>query len=182
MSAPVLDPAPLWALRIGLAALLAAAAAHKLRDPTRFRTVLAGYALLPRTALTPAAALVPLLESGLAGALLLPPTSRAAALVAAALLTLYAGAMAVNLARGRRDVDCGCLGPSGRSRLHPGLVVRNGVLVVGALLAAAPAAPRPLGLLDAWTVAAAAGFLALAWGGASGLLAHGPRLREGAPR
>ena len=45
------------------------------------------------------------------------------------LLALYAGAMAVNLARGRRDLDCGCAGPGVRRPVGEGLLIRNGALI-----------------------------------------------------
>lgn len=183
MSPPAVDPVVVWTLRLALAALLAAAALHKLRAPRRFRAVLEGYALLPAGLLAPAAWGVPALEGGLAAALLHPALAAPAAAGAAGLLALYAAAIAVNLGRGRRALDCGCLGPAAAGAgLHGGLVARNAVLVAAAGLAAAPPAPRGLGALDLFTVAAACAFLALAWGAASGLLAHAPRLRAGAVR
>ena len=41
-----------------------------------------------------------------------------AAAAAALLLALYAGAIGVNLARGRRDIDCGCGGPASRQPIR----------------------------------------------------------------
>jgi hypothetical protein len=183
MSVPSLDPVAAWVLRLAMAALLALAAGHKLRDPRRFREVLAGYALLPAAWVGAGAALVPVVELAVATALLLPASARAAAAAAAGLFALYGAAIAVNLARGRRDLDCGCLGPAAPGAgLHGGLLVRNGLLVGCALAAASPVAGRPLGWLDLWTAAAGSAFLALAWATLSQLLVHGAAWREGAAR
>jgi len=166
-----LDPALGQALRAALALLFAAAAWHKLRAPHRFRASLADYELLPGRALAPAAHGLAALEALLAGALLWPASARAAALVAAGLLCLYGVAMAINLARGRRHVACGCLGPAAEQPLHAGLVARNTVLAGAALLAALPAGARALTWLDAVSVAGATAVLCLLYLAADGLLA-----------
>ncbi|MFD2428852.1 MauE/DoxX family redox-associated membrane protein [Sphingobium scionense] len=78
-------------------------------------------------------------------------------LLAMLLLSLFAGAMAINIARGRSHIDCGC----GRSQLrHPigwPLVIRNLLLV--ALVAPRLLPTPPLSVLDIAT--AAAGGIAL---------------------
>src|SRR5262250_2704837 len=103
-----MDPVIDTALRAGLSVLFLAAAVHKLRDLARFRATLAEYHLLsPR--LVPLGAIVLVVtELGLAVTLVAPPLRRAALIAAAGLLSIYGGAMAVNLARGRRHIDCGC--------------------------------------------------------------------------
>jgi len=138
-----------WILRLGLAAVFAAAASHKLRRPSAFAATLREYQILP-DAVTPA--FVPLLALGealIACGLLVPATAALAGRAAAAMLLLYSGAIALNLARGRRDIDCGCLGPTRREPLSGGLLVRNALLLVGALLLALPVAGRTLGWVDA---------------------------------
>ena len=102
---------------------------------------------------------------------------------AAALLALYAAAIAVNLARGRRHLDCGCAGPALRRPISGWLVVRNLVLVAIALADLAPLSTRPLVWVDALTVVAATAALAACWMAADRLLATAPglaRLREAA--
>ena len=42
-----------------------------------------------------------------------------------ALLLTYAIAIAINLARGRRDLDCGCAGPNERRPIAAWMVWRN---------------------------------------------------------
>ena len=58
--------------------------------------------------------------------------------------------MAVNLLRGRHDIDCGCGGAT-----HPlswGLVARNGVLAAAAVLASRPTLERSMDWIDALTL------------------------------
>jgi len=170
------DPVVACTLRLALSALFAAAAVHKTRDPAGFRATLRDYRLLPGAALAAAGAGLTLAEAGLAVALLVPALAPTAALLGAVLLALYGAAIAVNLARGRRHVACGCLGPSADEPLHAGMLARNAVLVLAALAAAAPAGPRPLGAADLFTVAAAATTLALLYLAADGLLASARRM------
>ncbi|MFZ3034512.1 MAG: MauE/DoxX family redox-associated membrane protein, partial [Parvibaculum sp.] len=142
----MLDPIVDFMLRGGLAAILVLAAIHKLRDRTTFMGQLAAYDLLPETLIHGASRAIPLIE--LAAALFLLMRSAHASLTAAAIFFIYGAAMTINLARGRRDIDCGCGDPDGKQALHPALVVRNLVLVVCSLLVSWPVAARPLGWLD----------------------------------
>ncbi|MGI9592495.1 MAG: MauE/DoxX family redox-associated membrane protein [Myxococcota bacterium] len=173
-----LDPALGFALRLALAGLWGLAVAHKAADPRAFRRAVADYRLVPAPLTGAAAWTLTVCEVALAATLLVPATSAAAALGSAALLGLYALAMGVNLARGRRDLDCGCSAP-GRSRpLGEGLLVRNALLAALSLAAALPLAPRSLGWLDAITVAAGAVTLLLLHAGAEAALANAPRSRS----
>jgi Methylamine utilisation protein MauE len=151
----VIDPVASVLLRVLLGVLFASAALAKLRDLRGFATAVAGYRLLPKILAGPAAAGFVAAELALASALWLPSLRAAAAIGAASLLTLYAFAVALNLLRGRRDIDCGCGGPFGRQRLSEGLVLRNLGLAAAALACALPVAPRALSWLDAVTLAAA---------------------------
>ncbi len=119
---------------VSLSALLIVAALHKLFDPETFRGTLAGYRLLPKPVLLPMGVLVPRMEVAVGMALLYPNESvRSVALLAgAALLSAYAAAMGINIRRGNRSIDCGCLGfGARRPRLIWALVVRN--LMIAAL-------------------------------------------------
>jgi len=105
------------------------------------------------------------------------PASRSlAALVAAALIALYAAAIGINLWRGRRDIDCGCAGPDQAQPLRPVLLARNAVLVALALLASVHPQARELGLFDGFVTLAASAVALLLYAAADGLLANGPRL------
>jgi len=168
----VIDPVWSLALRAGLALLLASAAVAKLRDLGGFTAALAGYRLLPAALAAPAAAVFVAVELLLAAGLWLNPLRAACALGAALLLSLYGIAIALNLARGRRDIDCGCGGPLARQPLSEALVLRNALLVGAALAAALPLAPRALGWLDLWTLTSAVAATAVLYSAANALLAR----------
>ncbi|MEH3106907.1 MAG: methylamine utilization protein MauE [Sphingomonas fennica] len=135
----------------------------KLRHRAELPAVIANYRLLPPAAIRPAAALLPPAELLLATALLAGGRAAAwAALPAAALLTIFAAAMAINIRRGRARIDCGC----GIGGLHQPLrmaLVRRNLLLAAALLPLLPASFA--GPLDGLTHLAAA-----AAGGAAFLL------------
>ena len=171
-----LDPALDLALRAGLAVLFAASALAKLRDRAGFAAAVAGYRLLPERLAPPAATAFVAAELALAGALCAPSLRVAAAVGAAGLLLLYAFAIAWNLARGRRDIDCGCGGPfggAGRQPLSEALVAPEpGARGGGARERAARSASRALGWLDLWTTLAALASGALLYAAANTLLAR----------
>ena len=168
----MIDPVVALALRASLALLLAGGALAKLRDLPGFAAAVAGYRLLPAALARPAAVGFVAAELALAAGLWIPQLREASALGAAALLTLYGVAIAANLARGRRDIDCGCGGPLGRQTLSEGLVARNLLLAAAALAGALPVAPRPLAWLDALTLAAAVAAAAALYAAAGALLAR----------
>ena len=176
-----MDPVIDATVRAALALLLLAAAAHKLRDPARFRATVAEYRLLPRPLVALGAAILVLAE--LAAAVALAVARAWGLAVSAALLALYAAAIAVNLARGRRHLDCGCTGPALRRPISGWLVLRNLALVAIALADLAPVSMRPLVWIDHLTVAAATAAFAACWLATDRLLASAPglaRLREAA--
>jgi hypothetical protein len=163
-------------LRGALALLLLWAGAHKLRAFGAFQATVADYRLLPATLAAPAAALLVVVEVALGLALLAPALRMPAVAGTASLLALYTGAIAVNLLRGRRDIDCGCAGPALRQPLREWLLVRNGVLVVLALLAGLPVTPRPLLWLDGVTVVGGVAVLAALYASIDRLAANAPAL------
>lgn len=182
MSAIGLDPALQLLARALLSILFASAAAHKLRDVASFRSALEAYELVPTLWTVPVGAVLIAAEIGVALGLWLPRVAPVAAVAAAALLALYAGAIAVNLARGRRDIDCGCAGPARRQPISRALVARNAVLAAVALASALPATARALTWIDAVTIIAGGALLALLYAAAEGLLANAPRSRALAHR
>ncbi len=123
----------------GLAASICAglifivAAAAKLRHRDVLPGVIANYRLLPDWLVLPAAVALPVAEIVIGVALLVDRWPVAAPLAGIALLLVFAAAMAINIRRGRTQIDCGC----GLSALRQGLgwplVVRN--LALAALLA-----------------------------------------------
>jgi len=173
----VLDPAIEVVLRGGLALLFSVTAFEKARDFGKFRAALLGYSLVPERFASVTALALASCEALLAFALVTPAAFglREAALVASAtLLGLYGAAIAVNLARGRRDIECGCAGPAARQPLSEWLLARNALLVAMALGCLGGAASRPLVWIDALTVSGGIAMLGATW-----LAVH--RLRANAP-
>jgi len=147
----MLDPA-IGILIAGCCALLfVTAAVHKLWALRHFTEVLRAYRVLPPGAAR-LALLVPLLELTVGLALLVPATRTAAAGAGAVLLVLYAGAIALNLARGRRDLACGCGGPDAARPIAPWMVARNLLMAALLLLTLLPWQGRALLATDALTV------------------------------
>ncbi len=175
MTPLAVDPALQLVVRAALSLLFAWAALHKLRDVAGFAAALAGYELVPPAWTVPAGVFLIAAEVGVASGVWLPRVAPVAALGAAGLLALYAGAIGVNLVRGRRDIDCGCAGPARRQPISGGLLVRNGALAVAALVGALPAAPRALLWVDGVTIVAAVAVLACLYAAAGGLLASATR-------
>ena len=93
----MIDPVWSLALRAGLALLLVSAAAAKLRDLRAFTAAVAGYRLLPAALAGPVAIVFAAAEAVIALGLWLPALRPCAALSAAALLSLYGLAIAINL-------------------------------------------------------------------------------------
>ncbi len=104
-----------------MACIFVTAAVGKLRHLTVFEGVLANYRLLPRWAIAPVHVLLPLAELAIGVGVIAVP--QLAAPAAALLLLVFAAAMAVNLRRGRSDIDCGCHQSVLRQRLSWTLVV-----------------------------------------------------------
>jgi hypothetical protein len=172
-----IDPVPASVLVLALAALWIASGVHKLRDPGAFTAALAAYALLPQRAVDIAARALPLIEITVALGLLLRVSREAAALASTLLLGLYALAIAINLRRGRRELDCGCLGFGRRSTISMTLLWRNAVLVLTSIAAGfLPQRERALDWIDLFTVAAGVAAAALLYAAFEGLAAAAGRL------
>lgn len=128
-----------------LVCLFARALAHKISDFAWFSATLGAYKLLPATLAQPAAYALALGEAMVIVGLIVPATRPAAAMLGVALLVVYGAAIAINLARGNRRIDCGC-GGAGQG-LSWFLVVRNILLVAVAFVAAAQPLPADIGVL-----------------------------------
>jgi Methylamine utilisation protein MauE len=170
-----MDPVVDATLRAGLALLFLMAAVHKLRDLAGFRATFAEYRLVPGVLVPLGVTTVIGAELALAVGLALPAGPAVFAL-AAAMLAFYAAAIGVNLARGRRHIDCGCAGPGARRPISGWLITRNLVLAAAALAGIVPVRPRPLVWIDALTVVGATVVLAALWISLDRLLADAPAL------
>ena len=151
----MLDPAVGVLLLACFALLFASSAVHKLRDPAHFAEVLRAYQVVPE-AVVRLAPLVPLAELTVAAGLFPGATRFGAGLGGSALLVVYACAIAVNLARGRRDLACGCGGADDARPITPWMVARNLVLALLLAITLVPWKTRALLPVDALTVAGGA--------------------------
>jgi uncharacterized membrane protein YphA (DoxX/SURF4 family) len=173
-----LDPVVAWVIRLGLALLFGAAAWHKLSDLRGFVATVKNYRIVPAVLSTPLASALGLAELGVAilllSAALGVSSGSLAPLAALALLALYSGALGLNLARGRRDLDCGCMGPANRQLISPALLIRNAVLALGPLALLGGVASRSLGWVDVLSVIGATAMGVIFWNGAHQLAAAPP--------
>ncbi|MCL1478388.1 MULTISPECIES: MauE/DoxX family redox-associated membrane protein [unclassified Marinobacter] len=157
----MIDPVISTSAALALSVIFASAANHKIRHPNWFRRQVREYELIPGFMVPTAALALPVTELAVAAGLLWSTSRPYAGVLAFLLISLYALAIAINLARGRKDIDCGCSGPAMRQPLQPALLVRNGLLAVIALGALLPMLDRPLGLLDNFVIIAAGTVLVL---------------------
>ncbi len=150
-SAPI-DPTVGYLIVFGIALLFALAGSHKLRNLAVFTEVFCAYRVLPEPLARRSAWIIPAAE--LAIALTLPwQAGRPWALVAAiGVLIAYASGIALNIARGRRELDCGCGANGHRRSIAPWMVWRNLILAFALGIAALPWSARPLGGLDVLTL------------------------------
>jgi hypothetical protein len=156
----MMDPVLQFVMRYSLALLWMVALVHKVQDVPRFAATAADYKLVPATFAGSTAFVVIMLECSVMLALLILPLHPAGPLGSAALLTVYGSAIAVNLARGRHDIDCGCIGPHARQKLGGWLVWRNLLLALVSLACLLPVSSRELLWLDNLTTMAAVSVLA----------------------
>jgi uncharacterized membrane protein len=108
-----------------LSAVFFAAGLSKLRALETFEGVVQNFRLLPERLVAPAAYILPIVEVAVAAALLMPLSRSYGAWAAAGLLGIFTVAVAINLFRGRREIDCGCFNSELKQRLSWWLVMRN---------------------------------------------------------
>ncbi|HEY6394566.1 MAG TPA: MauE/DoxX family redox-associated membrane protein [Candidatus Binataceae bacterium] len=172
-----IDPAIQYLLAIALAAIFGASGAMKLADVEMFESSVANYLLLPLWMEKPFAWTVPLAECACAAGLLSAATRALAAMGLLLLLGMFSGAIAINLLRGRTNIDCGCFGPALRQGLSARLLVRNVLLMIVAGLVEAPAIARPLEWIDFVTIAMGAATLVVLYASANYAIGNAPRTR-----
>jgi uncharacterized membrane protein len=171
----MVDPAFASLAILLLAVVFGAAALAKLKDLDMFQGVVAQYRLLPAVLVQPFVSVLPVVELGAALGLLLPATRALAAATLVGLLVLFGTAMAINLARGRSDIDCGCFIGVHKQRISWALVVRNLALVGFGVMLLVEDTGRPLATLDWVTIGAAAASLLLLYEAIGRLFGLAPR-------
>ncbi len=177
MSTYLTDPVLVLAARLAMVLLFASWLLHKLRRFGEFRQNVTDYRLLPAHMASAAAVVLISAESITLLALAVPGMTRQGSLMGAALLALYALAMAINLARGRRSIDCGCAGPHLQQPISEWLLLRNALLIGVALIGGQSPAVRSV---SAWDFGLTACFVLVLWllyTAANGLLANAPHLK-----
>lgn len=168
-----------WVIAICCSLLFVTAGLHKLADLPSHRAQMADYRVLPQALLAPVSQVLPWVELAVGFGWLVPVSRTAAASVAAFLLLVYALAMAVNLARGRHHVSCGCgTTTGGDSLISPWLVGRNLALACLALWAAWVDTPAGWGWLHTFTVVLGASAMIVLYGAAHQLLANADAISQ----
>jgi len=175
---PSIDPVLGWVAALGVAAIFVGSSAIKLANLTAFRAALSDYRIVPESIELPVAVAIPLGEMIGATGILLNAERALAGSLLIVLLAVFSIAIGVNIARGRRDIDCGCFGPALKQTLSASMLVRNGGLVALCAIAIAPRSDRALGFLDVTTIAAGAVALVTLYVSINFLMANAPRLRE----
>ena len=112
--------------------LFLVAGSHKLFAQSRFSGFLADYRLVPARWTGVVSWVIIGAEFAVPLALVSTQTRDAGGVLAISLLLGYALGMAINLYRGRRQIECGCGGPP--QPLSGSLLVRNGCLAAVTLL------------------------------------------------
>lgn len=144
------------------AGMLAFAAAGKLRHRARFAEIVKGYKLIPERFAPIAGLVVPIVEFGAAGLIILQPLT--GAVLAAAIFLLY-GALLLSAIIRRIDLeDCGCSwGPGSEKGAGWPLVARNVVLAAAVLTLSFAPATDPAGTIEILTGLGAAAVAVLFW-------------------
>lgn len=120
-----MTPFLLTPLRLLLALVFLLAGAEKVRQPRLFVRQVAAYQLLPTILVKPVAYTLPWIELLLSSALLIGLELKVSTGVSTALMLVFSLAIGINLARGRKDVDCGCFGSSHPEKISLKLLGRD---------------------------------------------------------
>ena len=172
-----IDPAIRGLCAFSLALIFGASGAMKLRDLEMFEGSLANYQLAPAWLEKPLAYLLPIIECAAAAGLLMTSTRALAGATLLALLTIFTGAIAINLARGRTNIDCGCFGPALRQELSGWLPLRNLFLMILAAVVILPERGRATESLDVVTIVLGAITLVVLYASANFAIGNAPKTR-----
>ena len=178
-----LDPVLVLSATYVLALLFAGSAISKLMSLAEFEGVVQNFRLLPHPLMKPVAWLLPPTELAVALGLAFTCSRPYAAFAAVLLLITFTTAIAINLGRGRRTIDCGCFGAVLRQTLSWSLVARNTAFIALATMLAISNPPvQPLHWLGFMTVIAGALTLIIADLATSQLRSNDMTLRIQPPR
>lgn len=122
-----------WVARTVIGLMFLASALGKLRDLPEFVAGALNYKLLPEQVVRALAPILPAVELAVAAALLTATSPGLAAAASLVLLTVFAGAVAINLRRGRR-ILCFCGGAGSREVIGPATLARIFILAGAAIV------------------------------------------------
>jgi uncharacterized membrane protein YphA (DoxX/SURF4 family) len=171
------DPALLWIAAATLSIIFAGSALMKLHDIESFRSVVEDFRVLPDALALSFAISIPIIELVSAAAVLTPGFRLLAAIALLLLLLTFSAAIAINLLRGRRGLDCGCFGALLRQKLSGWLLVRNGILAALAARLLTPPLARPMETLDVATIVFASAAAVVLYLAMNYLIANAPKSR-----
>jgi uncharacterized membrane protein YphA (DoxX/SURF4 family) len=119
-----------FAVRVLLGALFIFAGATKVGHFNDMAAAIAGFRLVPEAVIATLAVLLPFFEIGLGLYLLAGLFTRAAAILAAAQLTIYSAAIASAVVR-HIPANCGCFGPQDRAKADwPHVFIDLGLAII----------------------------------------------------
>jgi hypothetical protein len=160
--------------RFTIAMIFALSATHSMRDWAVYTAQVTQYRILPVHLARIASWILPPVQLAIGIMLVITNT---ACIPGLALMALFTAAIAINVARGRTDIDCGCGGATGQ-KLSWALVTRN-LILCGLLAIGLAAPPRSWDAATLVTIIGATVFLLTLYFAAGQLLANaqalGPR-------
>lgn len=171
----LVDPVVGHGCAAAVAVILLMGAWQKLADNGVFRATVELYDLLPAGLVGLFAVVYPLAEVLAAGALL-GWADGPALLLPVGVLGIATLGVAINVLRGRSDLECGCGGGDSHPHLSWALVVRNLLLIGAVLLAGIAEGTRALVWIDYLSVAALTLAITGLYAAANQLLANQPHL------
>jgi len=122
-------PYPVTLVRWLLGTTFLVAATSKFVDRSRFAQTILAYDVLPRRLAYIFARWLPWIEGVIGLTLVLGLVTKATAVLGSVLLFSFTVAIAINLARGRTHLDCGCFGLGDRQQISAKVLIRNILLV-----------------------------------------------------
>lgn len=119
-------------LRLVVAGVFIAAAIPKLADPASFAEDVANYRMLPDALVGHVAVALPIVELLIGAALITGVHAAGAAMLAGALMLVFAVGMGQAMARGI-DLECGCFGAASEMQVSGLTIARNLVLTIACI-------------------------------------------------
>lgn len=120
----------LFLIRILLAVIFLSSSIVKIRNPRHFIVVVASYEILPPRLVYPFALFLPWVEFVIGLMFLWGWNTQLAASISAGLMTVFITAIAINIFRGRHELECGCFGVRHQEKIGWNVVARDAILLL----------------------------------------------------